>query len=85
MFPHYCKTWNEIKQNILKPVIKVFYYLTAKMSLRVTENVHLQAVFKISAFCTDTRCQWTSPLINSNVNNVLLEIFSEALQEMSEL
>jgi len=35
----------------------------------------LQAVFKMAAFCTDTRCQPTSPLVNSSVNNVLLQIF----------
>jgi len=39
--------------------------------------MYLQAVFKMSACYTDTRCQPTSPLIN--VNNVLLEIFPDKL------
>jgi len=32
-------------------------------------------MFKMSAFCTDTHCQSTSPLIISRINNVLLQIF----------
>jgi len=39
-------------------------------------------MFTMPAFCTDTLCQPTLPLINSNVNNVLFEIFPDMLCKM---
>jgi len=32
----------------------------------------------MSAFCIDTRCQPMSPLVNSTVNNALLQISPDA-------
>ena len=42
----------------------------------------LQAVFKMSAFSIDTRCQPTTPLINSKANNVLLQISPDWLRRL---
>jgi len=36
----------------------------------------------MAAFCTDTHSQPTLPLINSNVHNVLLQIFLYSYQTM---
>jgi len=44
------------------------------MNLRVFCNVYSQAVFKVSTLCTDTRCELTSPMINSTVNHMLLQV-----------
>jgi len=42
-------------------------------------------VLKMLAFCTDTHCQLMSPLINSDVNNVLLQIFPDVLCKKLEV
>jgi len=60
----------------MKPVIAVFYSLTARMSLRVIYNVYLQAVLKMSTFCINvTNDQY-------HVNNVLLQVFPDVYQTL---
>jgi len=76
--PHYMVRLKQDKT----AVIRLFHYLTANMSLWVTCSVYLQAVFKMSAVCTDTLCQPTSPLVNSHVSNLLLVIFADTLCSM---
>jgi len=40
----------------------------------------LQAVLKMSAFCSDAGCQTMAPLINGSVNNVLFQILPDGYQ-----
>jgi len=55
----------------------MFYYTTVNTSRR------LQAVLKMSAFCSDAGCQTTTPLINGSVNNVLFQILPDGYQFLS--
>jgi len=43
----------------------------------------LQAVLKMSAFCSDAGCQAMAPLINGSVNNVLFWILPDGYQFLS--
>jgi len=60
----------------------MFYYTTVNTSQRVSSNVYLQAVLKMSAFCSDAGCQTTAPLINASVNNVLFQILPGGYQTL---
>jgi len=42
----------------------------------------LQAVLKMSAFCSDAGCQTTAPLIIGSVNNVLFQILQDGYQTL---
>jgi len=56
---HYLIKLKHIK-HILKLVVMVFYYSTARFSLWTNWPAILQVMLKMSAFYTDTHCQPTS-------------------------
>ena len=65
------RTWNN---TFWSQSSRYFIIQQQEWVYELSELFFLQFVFKMSAFCTDTRRQLTSPLINSSVSNVLFNL-----------